>query len=41
MVEIKNILCAVDFAEMSPQVAAYAQSLAKCLNADVHVVFEA
>jgi len=41
MVNIKKILCAVDFSEMSPQVAAYAQVLAKCLNAEVDVVFVA
>ena len=41
MVEIRKILCAVDFAEMSPQVAAYAQTLAKCLDAEVHAVFVA
>ena len=39
MVEIKNILCAVDFSEASSKVASYAQTLAKALNASVHVVF--
>jgi nucleotide-binding universal stress UspA family protein len=39
MVEIKNILCAVDFSDMSPRVASYAQTLAKALNASIYVVF--
>ncbi len=39
IVEIKNILCAVDFSEASTKVASYAQALAKALNACVHVVF--
>jgi len=39
MVEIKNVLCAVDFSDMSPRVASYAQTLAKALNASVHVIF--
>jgi nucleotide-binding universal stress UspA family protein len=41
MVEIKNILCAVDFSEVSSKVASYAQVLAKGLNAGVHVIFVA
>jgi nucleotide-binding universal stress UspA family protein len=41
MVEIKNILCAVDFSEASSKVASYAQTLAKALNANVHVVYVA
>jgi len=41
MVDIKKILCAVDFSEMSPHVAAYAQALAKCMSADIDVVFVA
>ena len=41
MAEIKNILCAVDFSDMSPRVASYAQTLAKALNAGVHVIYVA
>jgi len=41
MADIKNILCAVDFSEMSPKVASYAHTLAKSLEASVHVVFVA
>lgn len=41
MVEIKNILCAVDFSEMSPRVASYTQVLAASLNAKVHLVYVA
>jgi nucleotide-binding universal stress UspA family protein len=41
MVEIKNILCAVDFSEISPRVASYTETLAKALNAKVHVIFVA
>jgi nucleotide-binding universal stress UspA family protein len=39
MVEIKNILCAVDFSEVSSRLASYTQTLAKGLNAKVHVLF--
>jgi len=39
MAEIKTILCAVDFSEMSPKVADYAQTLAKSLNASVKVIY--
>lgn len=38
MVEVKNILCAVDFSEMSSKVASYAQNLAKGLDANVYVL---
>lgn len=38
MVEVKNILCAVDFSEISPRVASYAQSLARGLDANVYVL---
>ncbi len=41
MPEIKNILCAVDFSEISPKVASYAQELGKALKAHVHVIFVA
>ena len=41
MVEIKNILCAVDFSEISPKVASYAQALAMKLKANVHVLYVA
>jgi nucleotide-binding universal stress UspA family protein len=38
MVDIRNIMCAVDFSEMSPKVASYVLLLAKSLNASVKVV---
>jgi nucleotide-binding universal stress UspA family protein len=38
MVEIRNILCAVDFSEISPKVASYAYTLARALNAKIHVI---
>lgn len=41
MKDIKNILCAVDFSEMSPKVAEYAQHLAKSLQAGVKVLYVA
>lgn len=41
MKDIKNILCAVDFSEMSPKVAKYAQHLAKSLQASVKVLYVA
>jgi nucleotide-binding universal stress UspA family protein len=41
MTEIKNILCAVDFSEISPRVAGYAQTLAEKLKAKVHVLYVA
>ncbi|EFI35917.1 UspA domain protein [Desulfonatronospira thiodismutans ASO3-1] len=39
MAEIKKILCAVDFSEMTPKVVEYADTLAKKMDADVHVIF--
>ena len=41
MKEIKKILCAVDLSEHSKQVAEYAATLAKSLNASVIVVYTA
>jgi nucleotide-binding universal stress UspA family protein len=41
MAQIKSILCAVDFAEYSPQVADYARTLAQALDAEVHVLYVA
>ncbi len=41
MVKIKNILCPVDFSEVSAKVASYAQTLAKALNARIHVLYVA
>ncbi len=41
MTKIKNIMCAVDFSEMSAKVASYAQLLSKSLNAPVKVVYVA
>jgi len=38
MVKIKNILCPVDFSEISPKVAAYSQVLSRVLDAAVHVI---
>lgn len=38
MIKINNILCAVDFSEVSIKVASYARTLAKALNARVHVI---
>lgn len=38
MAEIKNILCAVDFSEISTKVADYTGLLAKALNASVTVI---
>lgn len=41
MAAINNIMCAVDFSEISPRVASYAQILAKSLKASVQVVYVA
>jgi len=41
MVKIKNILCPVDFSEVSPKLASYAQTLSKALNARIHVLYVA
>jgi nucleotide-binding universal stress UspA family protein len=41
MKDIKNILCTVDFSEMSSKVADYAQHLAKSLQASVKVLYVA
>ncbi len=41
MTEIRKILCAIDFSEISPKVASYAQTLAKGMNARVHVLYVA
>ncbi len=41
MVEIRNILCAIDFSETSPKIASYAQTLARGLKAKVHVLYVA
>jgi len=38
MAQIKKIMCAVDFSEMSAKVAAYTQLLARALDASVNVV---
>lgn len=38
MVEVKKILCAIDFSEISSRVASYAQDLAKGLDAHVYVL---
>ena len=39
MVEIKKILCPVDFSEISPKVASYARDFAQALNADIIVLY--
>lgn len=41
MEQVNRILCAVDFSDYSPSVAAYAQSLAKCMSAEVLVLYVA
>lgn len=41
MARIGNIMCAVDFSDMSSKVASYTQELAKSLNASVKVVYVA
>jgi nucleotide-binding universal stress UspA family protein len=41
MATIKTILCAVDLSEISAQVADYAKTLAKALNANVKVIYVA
>lgn len=39
MAEVKKILCAVDFSDMSPKVADYAQTIAKSMNSSLKVVY--
>ncbi len=39
MISINNIMCAVDFSEVSPKVASYTQLLARSFNASVRVVY--
>lgn len=39
MAEIKKILCAVDFSELSSQVADYAKTLAKPFGSEIHVLY--
>ncbi|GAB6177188.1 universal stress protein [Desulfobaculum senezii] len=41
MVQVNKILCAVDFSDYSPSVAEYAQALAKCMSAEVVVLYVA
>lgn len=41
MAQIKKILCAVDFSEVSAKVAEYTTSLAKCHDAEVLVLYVA
>lgn len=41
MVEIKKILCAVDFSDMSKKIAEYAATLASSLGAEVVVLYVA
>lgn len=41
MVEIRKILCAIDFSEVSPMVAGYAHSLAKAFGAEVLLLYSA
>ena len=39
MANISKILCAVDFAEFSPQVADYANTLAQAFQGEIHVLY--
>lgn len=41
MLQLKRILCAVDFSEHSPKVAEYAEAIAKCMSAEVLVIYAA
>ncbi len=41
MAEIKKILCAVDFSDMSAKVADYARTFSKSFNASVKVIYVA
>lgn len=41
MVDIKKILCAIDFSEVSPMVADYAHTLAKAFDAQVILIYSA
>ncbi|TVQ97466.1 MAG: universal stress protein [Desulfovibrionales bacterium] len=41
MVEMRKILCAIDFSEVSPMVAGYANSLAKAFGAEVILLYSA
>jgi nucleotide-binding universal stress UspA family protein len=41
VVEIKKILCAVDFSEVSPMVVNYARALAKSFEAEVILLYSA
>lgn len=41
MIKINKILCAVDFAENSQQVAQYAYTLAKAMDASVDIIYVA
>jgi nucleotide-binding universal stress UspA family protein len=41
MVQVNKILCAVDFSDYSPSVAEYAQAFAKCMSAEVVVLYVA
>ncbi len=39
MAEVKKILCAVDFSDMSSKVADYAQTMAKAMSSSVKVIY--
>jgi nucleotide-binding universal stress UspA family protein len=39
MAELRKIICAVDFAEFSPQVADYARTIAHAFQGEVHVLY--
>lgn len=41
MAQINKILCSVDFAEYSPIIADYANTLGQAFNAELHVVYVA
>ncbi len=41
MAQINQILCAIDFAEYSPIIADYANTMAQAFNSDLHVIYVA
>ena len=41
MVEMRKILCAIDFSEVSPMVAGYAHTLAKAFGAEILLIYSA
>ena len=41
MAQINQILCAIDFAEYSPIIADYANTMAQAFNSELHVIYVA